>query len=81
MKNIVISVFLVFASAIPAFADQAVTLPEAVRQGLRNNNLLKAEQFAVQAATAEQSVATSRYFPRILFEEAFSHPMLPPGPS
>jgi outer membrane protein TolC len=43
-----------------------------VRQGLRNNNLLKAEQFAVQAATADESVATSRYFPRILFEEAFS---------
>jgi outer membrane protein TolC len=33
---------------------------------------LKSEQYAVQAATAGQGAAASRYFPRLTFEEAFS---------
>ena len=49
-----------------------MTLPEAVRLGLRNSNLIKAEQFGVTAAEAGRSAATSRYFPRLIFEEAFS---------
>ena len=72
MKSIVF--FMLFTVGILTVADanQTVTLPEAVRQGLRNNNLLKAEQFTVQAASAGQAVAASRYLPRLIFEEAFS---------
>ncbi len=56
----------------PAFAEQGVTLSDAVRQALRNNNLLKAEQFALQAATAGQDAAKSRYLPRLTLEESFA---------
>ena len=65
--------FLVAALySTPVIADQSVTLPDAVRLALQNNNLLKAEQFAVQAATASQGVAKSRYLPRVTFEEVFA---------
>ena len=63
---------LVLLAAAPALAGPSVTLPEAVQLGLRNSNLLKAEQYVVQAATAGQAAAVSRYLPRLLFEEAFS---------
>ena len=72
MKSLVFLALITMTTITPALAGQSVSLPEAVRQGLRNNNLLKAEQFTVQAATAGQAVATSRYLPRLLFEEAFT---------
>ncbi len=59
-------------SSSSVFADQGVTLSDAVQQALRNSNLLKAEQFAVRAATASQDVAKSRYLPKVAFEELFS---------
>ncbi len=59
-------------TSTPVLADQGVTLPEAVRQALRNSNLLKAEQFALQAATAGQDGVKSRYFPKVTFEEMFT---------
>ena len=71
MKSLVFLALITMTTITPALAGQSVSLPEAVRQGLRNNNLLKAEQFTVQAATAGQAVATSRYLPRLLFEDLF----------
>ena len=59
-------------SATPASAGPAVTLSEAVRQALAQSNLLRAEQFALQAAAAGQEAAASRYLPRLTFEEAFT---------
>ena len=56
----------------PVCAERGVTLPDAVRLALRNSSLLKAEQFAVQAATAGQDAAKSRYFPRVTFDETFA---------
>ena len=72
MKSFAYLALFIVSTVPPVFADQVVTLPDAVRQGLRNNNLLKAEQYTVQAATAGQDAAASRYFPRLIFEEAFS---------
>ena len=72
MVLLIFFVMIAVATITPATANPVVTLPEAVRQGLSNNNLLKAEQYAVQAATADQGVAASRYLPRLLLEEAFS---------
>ena len=59
-------------SSSPASAGPAVTLPEAVRQALAQSNLLRAEEFALQAAAAGQEAAVSRYLPRLTFEEAFT---------
>ena len=56
----------------PVCAEQGVTLPDAVGLALRNSNLLKSEQFAVQAATAGRDAAKSRYFPRVTIEEMFT---------
>ena len=65
-------ILVVVLIGAPAFADQGVTISDAVQQALRNNNLLKAEQFALQAATAGQDAAKSRYLPRLTLEESFA---------
>ena len=72
MKSFCYFTLFTLLAAAPAGADQGVTLSEAVHQALRNNHLLKAEQFSVQAATAGRKGAQSRYLPRVTFEEAFS---------
>lgn len=72
MKFISFITSLAVATSAPAFALQGVTLPEAIRQAVGNNNILKAERFAVQAAKAGQDSAESRYLPRLTFDETFA---------
>ncbi len=72
MKCICCFLIIGALTGTPVLAAQGVTLPEAVRQALRNSNLLKAEQFALQAATAGQDAAKSRYLPRVTLEGSFA---------
>jgi len=72
MNLLILLAVLVLLAAAPALGGTSVTLPVAVQLGLSNSNLLKAEQYVVQAATTGQAAAASRYLPRLLFEEAFS---------
>ena len=73
MRSLSLLLLIAALSCPPAVAAQGVTtLPEAVRQALHNSNLLKVEQFTLQAATAGQDAAKSRYFPRLTFEEVFA---------
>jgi outer membrane protein TolC len=53
-------------------ATTAVTLQEAIARALERNHQLKAGEYARAAAGAGVDVSTSRYFPRIGFEESFS---------
>lgn len=60
---------VVLMCAVATAGAEPLTLRDAIRTGLDNNNRLKAARFNSQAARQGVTAATSRYLPVIAFEE------------
>ena len=75
MKHIfgVIALLIMSTSlAMAAPSVQSLTLKEAISMALENNNLIKAAGYRATAAHQGIAIASSRYYPQLLFEETFA---------
>ena len=75
MKHIfgVIALLIMSTSlATAAPSVQSLTLKEAISMALENNNLIKAAGYRATAAHQGIAIASSRYYPQLLFEETFA---------
>lgn len=68
MSRLLITCAVLMCTVIAAGAEP-LTLRDAIRTGLDNNNRLKAARFSSQAAQQGVTAATSRYLPAVAFEE------------
>ena len=59
-----------YAQAAPSV--RSFTLKEAISMALENNNLIKAAGYRATAAHQGIAIASSRYYPQLLFEETFA---------
>jgi outer membrane protein TolC len=60
------------AQTVTAAEVQQLTLKDAVNAALEQNHLIKAAGFSAVAARQGIAIATSRYYPGLVFEESFS---------
>jgi outer membrane protein len=68
--SVLLIIFNGYAMAAPSI--HRLTLKEAISMALENNNLVKAAGFRAQAAQQGIALTGARYYPHLVFEEAFS---------
>lgn len=74
MKKL-ISIGLVLAVGIlwsPAFAEETMSLRDALDAALSENNLLRAKEWSTESLRNDKGIAWSHLLPKITFEERFS---------
>ncbi|GBD99368.1 outer membrane channel protein [bacterium BMS3Abin07] len=73
MRSVVRSSLLIlFLFSVTAHAEEAVTLRQAIRSALDNNNELNAKGWSLKAVESRKSVARSYLLPSVKIEERFS---------
>lgn len=70
---------ILFSLPTLSAATETVSLKEAISRALEGNSLVKASRHELAAAERVAAATVSRYFPRIVFEEAWTTSNSPPS--